>query len=403
MCIATGGKMMTPLSAQDVCFCASLFGCQGGMIRTPWTHILHAGAVTGGQYKGTGPFGAGMCADYSLPHCHHHGPQVIGQAARVGALGASALPSPTMPPRPPALYRGSLALHPCVLLLSMPPSTPSPEQGDDPFPPEGAAGCPSESSPRCPRTCDADAGASHADWAADKISFIGAIQSASGEAAIQQMIMAGGPVETAFTVYSDFEDYAGGIYHHVKGAPAARAREGGDGEGVSRVSLKWGREEGSERGWGWSGVVMVSLFSLTAHPAHSAHPPMLSVNRQLGWRPRRQVRWLGRRQRHQILEGRKQLEPALGRGRLFPDRARGQRGRHRVAGDCRRRRGKVGPQAGARRDARLRHARGRLCLSRDGETPRRRQEGGAGGRALSRMTSGFTGRSTHLGRLEPRE
>ena len=28
------------------------------------------------------------------------------------------------------------------------------------------------------------------------------------------MIMEGGPVETAFTVYSDFEDYAGGIYHH---------------------------------------------------------------------------------------------------------------------------------------------------------------------------------------------
>ena len=26
--------------------------------------------------------------------------------------------------------------------------------------------------------------------------------------------MEGGPVETAFTVYSDFEDYAGGIYHH---------------------------------------------------------------------------------------------------------------------------------------------------------------------------------------------
>jgi len=34
------------------------------------------------------------------------------------------------------------------------------------------------------------------------------------------MIMTGGPVETAFTVYTDFEDYAGGIYHHVHGGSA---------------------------------------------------------------------------------------------------------------------------------------------------------------------------------------
>ena len=33
---------------------------------------------------------------------------------------------------------------------------------------------------------------------------------AQGEAGIQAMILEGGPVETAFTVYSDFENYAGG-------------------------------------------------------------------------------------------------------------------------------------------------------------------------------------------------
>ena len=32
--------------------------------------------------------------------------------------------------------------------------------------------------------------------------------------------MEGGPVETAFTVYSDFENYAGGIYTHVSGQMA---------------------------------------------------------------------------------------------------------------------------------------------------------------------------------------
>lgn len=30
--------------------------------------------------------------------------------------------------------------------------------------------------------------------------------------------MEGGPVETAFTVYSDFENYAGGVYKHVSGS-----------------------------------------------------------------------------------------------------------------------------------------------------------------------------------------
>jgi hypothetical protein len=34
-----------------------------------------------------------------------------------------------------------------------------------------------------------------------------------------QAIVAGGPVETAFDVYSDFENYVSGIYHNVKGEP----------------------------------------------------------------------------------------------------------------------------------------------------------------------------------------
>ena len=31
------------------------------------------------------------------------------------------------------------------------------------------------------------------------------------------MIMEGGPVETAFTVYSDFENYVSGVYKHTSG------------------------------------------------------------------------------------------------------------------------------------------------------------------------------------------
>jgi cathepsin B len=164
MCIASEGKILAPISAQDVCFCSEDDGCDGGMINTPWEHIKSEGAVTGGQYQGSGPFGKGMCADFSLPHCHHHGPQ-----------------------------------------------------GDDPYPAEGEAGCPSQSSPTCPKKCDAEAASPHDDFEADKLTFSGEIMSADGEKGIMKAIMEGGPVETAFTVYSDFENYAGGIYHHVTG------------------------------------------------------------------------------------------------------------------------------------------------------------------------------------------
>jgi len=167
MCIASNASILLPLSAEDVCFCASDDGCDGGQIDVPWQYIKDSGAVTGGQYHGSGPFGAGMCSDFSLPHCHHHGPQ-----------------------------------------------------GDDPFPAEGQPGCPHASSPQCPTKCDASAATEHSDFRQDKYSFRGEVSSASGERQIQQMIMAGGPVETAFTVYSDFENYVGGIYHHVTGEAA---------------------------------------------------------------------------------------------------------------------------------------------------------------------------------------
>ena len=106
----------------------------------------------------------GFCSDFTLPHCHHHGPQ-----------------------------------------------------GKDPYPAEGKPGCEQQTSPSAPTKCDANATSPHNDFGKDKWSFSGEVQSASGEEGIQSAIMAGGPVETAFTVYSDFANYAGGIYHHVSG------------------------------------------------------------------------------------------------------------------------------------------------------------------------------------------
>jgi len=158
LCIATKGKVQVPISANDVCFGASWNGCGGGQLYTAWNY-LKKGAVSGGNQDDTGPLGGGFCQQFSMPHCHHHGPQ-----------------------------------------------------DDDPYPAEGDAGCPSQSSPKHSTACDSGAASPHDTFAKDKYSFNGKISSYRDEAAIQSAIMAGGPVETAFTVYKDFENYDGGVY-----------------------------------------------------------------------------------------------------------------------------------------------------------------------------------------------
>ena len=105
-------------------------------MQTTW--FLHPA----GQYHGSGPFGKGMCQDFTLPHCHHHGPQ-----------------------------------------------------GQDPYPAEGQPGCESQSSPMCRHKCDL--GATNRTF--DKYTYKGITQSASGVLQIQQMILEGGPVETVRT------------------------------------------------------------------------------------------------------------------------------------------------------------------------------------------------------------
>jgi len=207
MCISSNASILLPLSTEDVCFCASFNGCGGGQISTPWTFMKYRGAVTGGLYensKGQPTGFDGMCSDYSLPHCHHHGPV-----------------------------------------------------RDDPYPAEGAPGCPSASSPRCPRECDADASAQHNDFSSDKMTFKGRIETASGEEEIQKMIMEGGPVETAFTVYSDFEDYAEGIYHHVSGGMAGGHAVKFVGWGVEKGTKYWKVSNSWNPYWGEKGYFRI--------------------------------------------------------------------------------------------------------------------------------------------------
>jgi len=193
MCISTNASVMVPLSAQDICFNGGGImsrGCSGGQISTPWSMLKKGGlfggkgAVSGGQYNGSGPFGKGLCSDFSMPHCHHHGPQ-----------------------------------------------------GKDPYPAENAPGCPSQKSAPGFTKCDADAAAPHNDYASDKYSYTGDTVTVSGEAGIQQAIMAGGPMEVAFTVYADFENYVSGIYHHVSGKEAG-------GHAVKIVG--WGVDSGNK-------------------------------------------------------------------------------------------------------------------------------------------------------------
>jgi cathepsin B len=186
LCISTNGTVALPLSSQETCFCASDDGCNGGYVDEPWDYISQVGLATGGENKGTGALGGGYCSAFSLPHCHHHGPQ-----------------------------------------------------GNDPYPAENTAGCPQQHSPQCPSKCDSDAVAPHNDFNADRYTFDGSVVSFDSVAAIEEAIMTHGPVEAAFTVYEDFANYVSGIYHHVSGSV-----EGGH---AIRI-VGWG-EEGGQAYW----------------------------------------------------------------------------------------------------------------------------------------------------------
>lgn len=199
LCIASKGALKVPLSAQDICFCASDDGCNGGDLFTPWSYIKTSGIVTGGQFNGTGPFGSGMCSDFTLPHCHHHGPQ-----------------------------------------------------GEDPYPAEGTPGCPSQKSQQCPTACDKSAIFPHNNFANDKYTFDGLITTFTDVESIKETIMTDGPVEAAFLVYADFANYVSGIYHKtsdkVEGGHAIRIVGWGSegGQAYWKVANSWNPYWGEE-------------------------------------------------------------------------------------------------------------------------------------------------------------
>lgn len=69
ICISSGGKVTTHLSAQDVASCDILgdMGCNGGVPSTVYTYYRTAGIVDGGNFGDKS-----MCYSYQLTPCAHH-------------------------------------------------------------------------------------------------------------------------------------------------------------------------------------------------------------------------------------------------------------------------------------------------------------------------------------------
>ena len=69
ICIQSGQKLQTRVSAQNILTCCSScgFGCDGGYPQNAWRYWASTGVCTGGLYGDTT-----TCQPYFLPECDHH-------------------------------------------------------------------------------------------------------------------------------------------------------------------------------------------------------------------------------------------------------------------------------------------------------------------------------------------
>ena len=163
LCVATNAT--TLLSPQDTCSCCnsghgcSSGGCDGGFTEDAFNYFMTYGLVSGGDSpdKGKGD----SCFPYQLEQCGHH----------------EASP-----------------LIPCPQVCS---------------PGECAT-------PKCPTTCSEKTYATA--WAADKRKAAGGAYRLTSVAQAQADIVKYGSISAAFTVYSDFLTYTGGVYTHKSGS-----------------------------------------------------------------------------------------------------------------------------------------------------------------------------------------
>lgn len=68
-CVASNGSSQVHLSALDLVTCCHTcgFGCEGGFPGMAWSHWVHSGLVSGGNYNSHQG-----CRPYTVPSCEHH-------------------------------------------------------------------------------------------------------------------------------------------------------------------------------------------------------------------------------------------------------------------------------------------------------------------------------------------
>ncbi|KAF8383172.1 cpr-5 [Pristionchus pacificus] len=177
VCIASKGTKTPTLSADDLLSCCGFFcgyGCEGGYPIRAWTYMTQKGICTGGGfYENVG------CKPYPIEPCGTH------------------------------TVDGTTHYHNCT-------------------------GIPDPDTPTCTAECtNKDYTTKYAD---DKYYGKSAYAVKRSVDAIKQEIFDNGPVEVAFTVYEDFDQYTGGIYKHVAGAVLG-------GHAVKMIG--WGVEDGT--------------------------------------------------------------------------------------------------------------------------------------------------------------
>ena len=144
-------------------------------------------------------------------------------------------------------------------------------------------------SPACPTECDSHAEAPFNDFNKYRYAFDGKIVNLpADENVIMKHIMADGPVEAAFSVYSDFENYVGGIYHKTSSIPLG-------GHAIKIV------------GWGEEKLVPMQIIYNSSF-TNDCNLPITHTSMLLF----PNVSYLPLLQRREVLEGCKLMEPILG-------------------------------------------------------------------------------------------
>jgi len=172
ICIASGQKLQTRISAENLLSCCGFScgqGCGGGYLEAAWSFFKNTGLVTGWLYNTTG-----WCQPYSLPPCDHH---TTGKYT------------------------------PC--------------SGDS-------------ATPKCSKNC---VSSYSTPYTSDVHKASSVYSVPNNVAKIQTEIQTNGPVEAAFTVYSDFLTYKSGVYHHTSGSALG---------GHAIKILGWGTENGAD-------------------------------------------------------------------------------------------------------------------------------------------------------------